>query len=420
MPRSWHTGKDTEARTAEDMNTFGSPSQRFVLVDPRKVRSARIRFRRDALPMLGRANSFWCPAGKYPSRGWLLLPRYEYDQLDKYATNLQLTIGNLTPLMSLAIVQASCVTTGLSANANALYLIEVTDARGILSNEWFQFPTITSYNIRAPAYPQQYYAATLNAGAAWTWSGMIGDLWTQMSARLGAFPGLPNTPSSTPEGWWFPGISAWEALCGILAHLGMVVACDLTSTTPYTIVSAGATDVAFTALQEAYACNLEDELEWIDVGAGRVPKTVIVLFGRRNSLYGTEETVRLDTQQWSANALYSVSVTAPAAFASAIGKHFIKDDFTLRYDVDGNPLATDVAVATTIASARVSQYFAKIYSSTDGFMSQTYAGALPFKTGSQVDGVAWRQDFMEQGRQGWKTHIVQGPRPPWPGMWGDD
>ena len=403
------------------MNTFGSASLQFGLFDPKGVRANRERFRRNAVPALDRANSFYCPAGRWPAKGWLLMSRDEYISLISYSTSLQLNIGdtrnadNVQTLKNLSIVQAQCVTRGLASDTNALYLVEVTDARGILCNEWFQFPATAYYNIRAPAYPQTFYPLSLNSGTTWTWSTMIRDLWLAMT-QLGAWPGLPSAPAGTPEGFWFLGVPAWTALCDLLDHLGMTVACDLTAANPYTIVAMGAADAAATALQTRYLTNLEDDLEWIDTGAGRVPKTVKVLFRRRNGTYGTEELVRYDPPFMTPS--YEVSVTAPATFSSAIGTHSIWSDFTVRYDIDGVIFAADAAMAASIAAERATQYFNKVYWQTTGYMSKAYAGALPFKVGSQVDGVAWVQDYANQSRQGWRTMIVRGARPPWPGLWG--
>lgn len=419
------------------MNTFGSASQQFPLYDPASIRENRQRFRRDAIPALSRTNSFYVPTGRYPSRGWILLARSDYNRLDTYSTALQLNIGNITQpggasvntsvnvgtLKNLSIVQAQCVTRGLASDPSAIYLVELTDGRGILANQWFQFPITSAYNIRSPAYPQTFHPGSMNGGAGgttWTWSTMIGDIWTSMAPLLGTYPGLPASAgvSGTPEGFWFIGKPALPVLCEILDHLGLTIACDLTSaTSPFTIVDDGASDPVFTALQTRFLTNLEDDQEWIDTGAGRVPKTVKVLFKRRNSIYGTEETVRYDSPyQWDMASFYSVSITAPATFSSASGTHYIWSDFTVRYDQDSNPLSDDVATAATISAERVGQYFDKIYSRTSGYMSQTYAGALPFTTGSQVDGVCWYQNYQDgyngQSRQGWKTKIVRGPCPP--------
>lgn len=412
------------------MNTFGhADSRQFALIDPRSVRADRQRFRRESIVALERANSFYCPVGRWSSRGWLLLSRSDYDRLDKYATTLQLNIGdtgspnNVGALKNLAIVQAQCVTRGLVSDPNAVYLVEITDARGILYNQWFQHPLTAAYNIRAPAYPGGFHTGSLSGGSTvWTWSTMLQDMWLYMPL-LGAWPGLPVTPAGTPEGFWFSGVSAWYALNDVLEYLGMTVACDLTSAnTPFTIVRSGATSNTLTTLQNKYLANLEDDLEWIDQGSGRVPATVKVLFRKRYDVYGTEETVRSDTLQWSTTPIYTVIGSAPAIFSSAVGTHFIWSDFTVRYNQDGVPYPADVTTATAIAAERITQYFGRIYNQTLGFMSQTYAGALPFATESDVDGVCWYCDYRggEGGWNnwaGWRTQIVRGNDPPWRGLW---
>ena len=300
-----------------------------------------------------------------------------------------------------------------------------------------KFPLEQSYNIRVPGYPQTFYLEsmkdyTAEAGypdsrTTWTWSTMIGNIWNKMSARLGTFPGLPFAPAGTPEGFWFHGTSAWTALCDILDHLGMTVACDLTSATPFTIVKIGATDAALAVKQALYSLrgNIEDDLEWIDAGAARVPKTITVLFRRRNSTYGTEETVAyrndIMAEQWNMKNHYSVDITF--AESNGVGKHYIWSDFTVRYDDSSNDVDADVAMAQRIALERARQHLRRIrwisatsdtFPQTGAYMEQTYSGALPFSTGSRVDGVAWTQDYSNQPWQGWKTKIVRGPCPPFP------
>ena len=101
-----------------------------------------------------------------------------------------------------------------------------------------------------------------------------------------------------------------------------------------------------------------------------------------------------------------------------MGSHYIWSDFTVRYDDSGDAVDAAVTAAQTVAKELATQYFDRIYNRTSGFMSQVYAGALPFVTGSQVDGVAWVQDYSDQLRQGWKTKIVRGQDPPFPEIYG--
>lgn len=377
------------------MNSFGTSQLKFGLCDAKDVISNRELFQRDAILELEKVTSLYC--GKY-TKGWILLPLYELQQLNLYATNFELEAGNLL-LKNLAIVQAQCVTTGIIDAKESLYLVELTDARSILCNKWFKFPINAQYNMRSPAYPQSYYSGSLNSGIAWTWSTMLSSIWTSMSL-LSSFPGLPVIPTGTPENYDFTGVSAWDALCEMLRHLGLMIACDLTSSSPFTIVSDGADDAVFTAKQTLYNNRLEEDLAWLDVGSGRVPKTVVVYFRYRTEQYGQEETVRGDSLQLVSNQLYSISVAT--AFTLATGIHFLHDDFTIRRDYDGVTNTNDVATAAIIAVERVQQYMDIVYNRTTGNMTQVYAGALPFTTGSQVDSVCWQQT-----KTGWRTTIAR-------------
>lgn len=405
-------------------NTFGTSSQPFPLCDPRLIHEARSRLHRQTIKPLSLANSFYCPGGKYPCRGWILLRRSDYDEIDKYATDLVLEIDDFKTgplrLQHLSIVQAQSVSTGLAADEDAVYLVEITDRRGLIWNRWFQYPIDRYYNVLSPAYPGYYYQSSMNAGISWTWATMIGDLWAQLSGFLGAFPGIPIAPANEPMNFRLAGVPIWPALNGVLSHLGLAIAVDLRQVNPYTIVNRGVADAAFTALQTQYRNRLEDDLEWIDVGAGRVPGTVSVFFRRVNQFYGTEETVRRDSLQWETSSLYQVDIAAPAFFAGASGTHTLRDDFCVRFDVDNNPLAVDVAKAAVIASERVQQYYNDIYNGTSGNLWRMYAGVVPFVTGSQCDGVCWRQQGQSRGdRTGWRTEIVRNDDPLWPDVYSD-
>jgi len=399
---------------------------------PRLVRRHRDRFGRPTIPELALANAFYCSGHRWPARGWVLITRASYNQITRagggggagqYGTNFQLNLDDFTNnqtqtpkgilLQGLSLVQARCVSRGIASDPDAVYLVELTDARGLQFNEWFQAPTTSQYNIRSPAYPGQYYQSSLRLGTtAWTWDGMVQDLWGQMP-QLGTYPTLPISPAGTPEGFSFPGVPAWEALCGVLDLLGLVVTVDLTKSPPYGIAVAGAADGVFTGNVQKFLGSLEDSLEWIDVGAGRVPGQVVVYFHRYNAMYATEETVRRDTLQWSSTPLYQVIVPAPPPFAAAPGQHFIWDDFSVSFDVNNSPVPADAATATAIAVERAAQYYNRVYRGTSGYLTNVYAGALPFATGSLCDGVCW---YQRDGRAAWRTEVVRGPDDPWPGV----
>jgi hypothetical protein len=411
-------------------NTFGftnanGDQQVVPLYDPTLVRGHRDRFNRPLIPELRLANCLYMPANRWPARGWILLNRNDYNQIPNlYAENFQLNIDDFINLQvnaagspngllfqNLAIVNARCVSRGRTADTAAVYLVELTDARGVLYNRYFAAATSSQYNVLAPAYPGQYYTGSLDGGIPWTWDGMVGDLWEQMP-ELGPYPGLPTAPAGTPTGFSFPGVSAWLALCRILDLIGLQVSCDLTDPlAPYGIVQVGVNDASFVLNMQDFVGSLEENLEYIDAGSGRVPGTVTVYFHRINQYYGTEETVRADALQWQGAPFFTVPIPAGAPFTNAQGNHHLWDDFPVRFDANGFPLAADVTMAQTIAQERSDQYYDRIARGTSGYLRHTYAGALPFVTGPLCDGVCW---YQREGNLAWRTEVVRGPGPPWP------
>jgi hypothetical protein len=402
------------------------------LFDPGPERDNRERFRRQPVERLRHANSFYVSNGLTPARGWVLLRRGDYDRLNPAASNLTLALSDdtgTTPdlaLHSLAVVRADCVSRGFANDPDAVYLVELTDQQGLIYNHYFKYPTDSEYNIRAPAYPTAsqtdpggFYSASLRSGATtFTWDYLVNDLWAQMGPFLGAYPGLPFEPTESAEGWSFPGGSAWEALTLVLEQVGMTISVDLTNAAqPYGIVALGASDPNFSALMAKYAALKEDDWESPGFAAGRVPGVVRVYFHRRNQYYGTEETVTRGPAQWTMSSEYSVNVGAAAAgfpqYAGMPGVAFLWSELTVRFDVDGTPLPGDVTTATAVARERVGQYYGKIYRGSAGYLRQTYAGLVPFATGSLLDGVRWFQDYSA-GRLAWRTGITRGYDPPWP------
>ncbi len=393
-------------------NTFGHPGQGFSLIDPRAVRVSRMQLRRDCLRELDLANSYYSTVGLWPDVGWLLIPRRDLNEIDFYATDLQLVITDFVnaPLIlnGLTIVQARCVTRGIASDPNAIYLVQVTNSEGIVYNPWFQFPTTSQYNVRAPAYDQGYYSGSLSGGVTpWTWDTMLEDLWDQASTILGVYPGLPITPAGTPENFSFVGMPLWEAINRVLDHLGMTVT---GSNGGFTITVCGATDPAYNSLTRLYLKYLEDSMEYLGEGSGRVPSQVVVYFHRRGQVYGIEETERQDSLQWQTDAFYSVTVAAPAVYTTAAGTAYVWSDFAVRYDMDGVPLPADTATAATIAAERATQFFKEIRAGV--YKRDTYVGLLPFTTGSQVDGVRWFNTGVDARHDdrwsGWRTEVVQG------------
>src|SRR5437762_5527469 len=83
------------------------------LYDPRFERAHRSRFFRTPIPGLDLANALYVASGPFPARAWVLVRRSDYNDLNPYATNLQLKVDDgesdeLT-FSGLTVVQAMCV-----------------------------------------------------------------------------------------------------------------------------------------------------------------------------------------------------------------------------------------------------------------------------------------------------------------------
>lgn len=362
------------------MNTFGTTTVKVPLCDPRSVRINRTRFKREAIPLLDRVTSFYCPSGRWPSRGYILVARADYDKINRYSTDLRLTLDTME-LVGLSIVTAQCVTTGVTSDPAALYLVELTDARGIYWNKWFAKPTARSgYNCRVPSVLGAYFPETLNAGVEWTWSTLVGDMWP-----FGSYPGLPTVPLGAPEDIWCAGVAVWPLLNDILARLGLTITVD-PKTGVYSIVVSDAEDDISVAVLPV------DDLEILDDGAARFPASVTVYF------------------RWLNTDYVQPAYTYTGAGSGTIGTHSIWDSFTIRRNIDGTPFAADIVTADAIAQERILQYYAQITES----ISITYPGVVQFTPGSQIDCVLWRHSEL-----GWRTIITSGQEPPVSQIWDD-
>lgn len=364
----------------------------------------------------GRANGVLNPLGQGPARGWLLLLRRHLLALDLdalHAVTLDDGLGRVLVLYNLVVArEPACVTPGATADPDAVYLVELADSRWRVHNPYYSVPANKQYNVRAPGWGGAYYDDSRNAGSDWTWSTLAGDLWGLMSTQLGTFPGLPVTPDGTPEGWAFPGVPAWPALCRVLHRIGCAVACDLTRpTSQYSVVQVGATDAAATAALALASGRKILDREYLPQVRGRVPYGVRVYFHRQNEHYGTEETTQKTSSQWQTASVYSVDVAGPDAADAEPGVyHPVWDDLPALYDYAGS--VTNAAACSTRATERANDFYRMLRATGGGRLHQAYSGLLRLSASSVLRGVAWRQDPLGLGGGdpgGMITEVVRHP-----------
>lgn len=381
-----------------------------------------------APPDFGLANSVTVPLGPRPTRALFLMSRGDLDTFDGEAYHTATLIEHdergieraRRELKQLIFVNARCLTPGKAGDEDAVYLAEFADARWLCHNHAFSVPINKQYNVRAPAWGTSgstlYYDSSTNSGTAWTWATMIADVWNLMSTQLGSAPSLPFTPDGTPEGWKFPGMSAWVALNQLLYRIGCAITVDLTaSSSQFSIVRVGATDTTQDALEAALVlaqagARIHDE-EFIESNVGGFPYGYRVFFQRVQEHYGTEQTTQQTSAQFSTAQVYSVDVNG--SYYSDTDSNILTpiwDDLPAIYDASG--AITNAAACTTRAAERAAD--AERMMDTGGaMMHRTFVGLRAFKPGSKLKGVCWRQDLQgirdPEHPGGWVTEIVRHP-----------
>lgn len=381
-----------------------------------------------APPDFGLANSVTVPLGPRPTRALFLMYRADLNTFDaeEYHT-ATLTEhdeqGNeraRRELKQLVFVNARCLTPGKAGDEDAVYLAEFADARWLCHNHAFSVPINKQYNVRAAAWGTSgstlYYADSTNGGTAWTWTTMIQDVWTLMSTQLGSAPALPFTPDGTPEGWKFPGMSAWVSLNQLLYRIGCAITVDLTAaSSQFSIVRVGATDTTQDALEDALVlaqagAKIHDE-EFVESNVGGFPYGYRVFFHRVQEHYGTEQTTQQTSAQFSTNQVYSVDVNG--SYFSDTDANILTpiwDDLPAIYDASG--AITNAAACATRAAERAADA-ERMFDTGGAMMHRTFVGLRAFKPGSKLKGVCWRQDLQgirdPEHPGGWVTEIVRHP-----------
>ena len=344
---------------------------------------------------LGAVNSFY--NGLDAARGWILALRSDLDKLNLNGT-FALTFDSDSPITTsitwnglVVCREPQCVTPGLTeADQNGVWLVELSDKRWLVKNPYFCAPISEMYNVSSgedngSAGPTTYLAASLNIGTPWTWTQMVGDIWGNMTNQMGTYPGLPVTPGGTPIGWMFHGVSAWDALCEVLARIGCAVRADLTLAvgSQFSIVQLGATDTTADTLINA-ATMLDRKIhdaEFMSIVRGRLPYGVRVFFHKQLS-------APTGIPPWLQEEPYYVDIVGPdSASAEAGVYHPIWDDMPALYDA--TLTLTNGAALATRAQERADNFY-RMMDDGGTLLWQRFSGVVAVSPGSAIRSVTWR------------------------------
>ncbi len=359
------------------------------------------------------ANSFTCPVGPEPGRGWIVMERADLEKLtlaDPHELKWRGLIakdrtvkGERTlTLKNLYIVNdpIRIDTTGDDA-PGSLYLVEITDVRFLAKH----FSSINAaYNLRKPGPPygaagedeDRYYTSTLNAGAFWTWDTLCENIWedTALEDMLGAYPGLPYTPTGTPEDMRFVGVTAWWALHHVLDQIGCTTALDPTQDDgAFSIVQLGETQAGLAAKEDKYdeACPRMHSFDPQAAKATRIPETIRVHFRYRHEN---------GPDGWTTLA-YTVDKATGVAGVVAGSVLPIWDSMPARYDAGTATLSNSAALSTR--ATEVKDNWLAIHNVSRG--RKVYGGIVAdILPGEEVRAVEWRN-----GGDTWRTTVIKRP-----------
>ena len=347
---------------------------------------------------LGRSNSFAMPLHE-ASHAWVLVARSAINTLDLNARHTLNFISDVPVLTSITWQNLvvcrepqAVIPSNIDADPLGAILVELADVRWLCKNPTYAVPISARYNVRnAATGATPYTTDSLDGAVAWTWATMVEDIWTTMATWLGTFPGLPFVPDGTPEGWVFPGVSAWDALTAVLMRLGCAVRADLTldAGSQFSIVQIGAADAATdTAITDAIDLDRKiHDGEFEDETLGRMPYGVRVFFAR----YGGTLTPP-----------HPVDKIGPLSADAEPGVYTpIWDDLPAIYDASN--VLQNGAACDTRAAERSADFY-RMRDDGGGRLWQRFSGLLELSTGSTLKGVRWVAD----DRGVW-TEIVRHP-----------
>lgn len=340
-------------------------------------------------PWEGRANLFRCQAGRDPGTGAVLLSDDDLAALDTTG-DLDLTFEDdvaKSVLKRLTVTRSTVVVPGADEAAERVYLVELADRRFHLRRVALN----KSYNVVDEAGDSTtYLTPTTDGGTAWTWQGMVSDLWAALG--LSGSGTLPFTPHGTPQNFTFPGYNAWDALCDVLDRLACVPDYNpLTDT--FTIVRLGSQPADETEALSRLGSKVRTwDGDPFDPARATRPEKVRVVF-RKHPAPGD-----------GSIPFHTIDKTLPAGSGVVTGSFVtLYDDLTL----SDSPSAGELSAADARATERKDDWYRK-WQYRDRRLLRVYRDNRGEDAAKVVGGSATSVVWEDRG-DGLRVELVSGP-----------
>jgi hypothetical protein len=200
-------------------------------VDPIKLYDECLRSKTPIGDWWKQANHFKCPLGHLPGTGIILLRKGDIDRLgiDDPHDLVFSEFGTEVRIRNVLITSAKCVTPGARDDPNAVYQVQIADARhtlgeiilgqryNMVQNDGDNYQEITVINDTDSDSDSEAVGYR-----AYTWQEMLDSIWSLASLNS-TTPTLDPVPHGTPENFDFDTDSALYGLGVVLDRLGLAL-----------------------------------------------------------------------------------------------------------------------------------------------------------------------------------------------------
>lgn len=380
---------------------------------------------------IDRANSFTCPLGPAPGRGWVLMLSKDVDSLNRedFLELVFATTDSQAVLKGLVFVKAIAIFPRTEFDGDSIFLVELADRRLLCQMTYMN----DQYNVLSPNPDDDFHEWSLDGGTSeWTWQTIIDDIWINLPVMGLVAPTLPANPVvdfiGNPNNFRFIGVSAWDALTAVLDAIGCAIQLDLLANEVFIGQRGDVSDGDFTNAVASNRNRLLYDTATITSKLGTLPGTCRVFFNAQDWSIGSNGSLT-PQDQFEYRPAYNVEVPIPSdENGNAGGGHpasiqVIWGDTIALYD--GN---SSTPINATELQARAEEITFEYMNSLEAggqFLHFVYSGALTdFVPQADVTAVRWRCCAGRGIFSGMTTEVIRQPRLmadvddfPKPGQW---